>query len=67
MVLVDTSIWVNHFRNGNNTLVNLLNSDLVLCHPLIILEIACGSPPNPREKTLEYIGNLQIVKTATTG
>ncbi len=66
MVLVDTSIWVNHFRNGNNTLVHLLNNDLVLFHPLILLEITCGSPPGPRNKTLEYIGNLQLVKTATS-
>jgi len=43
----------------------LLTNDQVLCHPLVILEIACGSPPAPRHKTLEYLDKLQTVKTAT--
>jgi predicted nucleic acid-binding protein len=65
MILVDTSIWVNHFRQSNLQLVNLLTNDQVLCHPLVILEIACGSPPAPRLKTLEYLEKLQTAKIAT--
>ena len=65
MILVDTSIWVNHFRQSNLQLVNLLTNDQVLCHPLVILEIACGSPPAPRHKTLEYLEKLQTAKIAT--
>ena len=65
MILVDTSIWVNHFRQSNLQLVNLLTNDQVLCHPLVILEIACGSPPAPRPKTLEYLEKLQTAKIAT--
>ena len=43
MVLVDTSVWVSHFRDGNIELANLLNDGNVLCHPLIIGELACGN------------------------
>jgi predicted nucleic acid-binding protein len=43
MVLVDTSIWISHFRDGNPELANLLNDGTVLCHPLIIGELACGN------------------------
>ena len=66
MVLVDTSVWVQHFRQNNHYLGHLLNSDLVLCHPLVLLEIACGSPPSPRQQTLAYLDKLQKIKTATT-
>ena len=65
MVLVDTSVWVYHFRNSSERLINLLGNDQVLCHPLILLEIACGSPPSPRYKTLNYLGKLQNAKNAT--
>jgi hypothetical protein len=43
MVLVDTSVWVSHFRDGNDALANLLNDGRVLCHPLIVGELACGN------------------------
>jgi predicted nucleic acid-binding protein len=43
MVLVDTSIWVSHLRDGNAELANLLNDGSVLCHPLIVGELACGN------------------------
>ncbi|HPE07864.1 MAG TPA: hypothetical protein PLW50_09115 [Smithellaceae bacterium] len=43
MVLVDTSVWVSHFRDGNIELANLLNEGRVLCHPLIVGELACGN------------------------
>ncbi len=43
-VLVDTSVWVDHFRHGNPALVRLLAQDAVLVHPLVLGEIACGTP-----------------------
>ena len=43
MVLVDTSVWVAHFRDKNAGLASLLHSDQVLCHPLVIGELACGN------------------------
>lgn len=58
-VLVDTSVWVSHFRQQNPLLVKLLQADLVLTHPLIILELACGSPPSPRQRTLAALKLLR--------
>ena len=42
MTLVDTSVWVDHLRNGNVRLSHLLMSETVTCHPLVIGELACG-------------------------
>jgi predicted nucleic acid-binding protein len=43
MVLVDTSVWVAHFRENNSALASLLDSGQVFCHPLIVGELACGN------------------------
>jgi predicted nucleic acid-binding protein len=42
MVLVDTSVWINHFQRGVPHFSNLLNDGKVTCHPFIIGELACG-------------------------
>ena len=65
-VLVDTSLWVGHFRRANPVLKSLLAMDQVLCHPLIVLELACGTPPAPRERTLGDLGMLRQAVVATT-
>ncbi|MEN9456161.1 MAG: hypothetical protein RL210_1680 [Pseudomonadota bacterium] len=64
-VLVDTSVWVNFFRNGDMALAALLERDRVLMHPLILLEIACGTPPAPRSNTLTALGRLQPTNQAS--
>jgi predicted nucleic acid-binding protein len=51
-VLVDTSVWVAHFRRANTDLIHLWPSNRVLGHPLVLVEIACPTPPSPREQTL---------------
>ena len=61
-VLVDTSVWIDHFRNRNEALENLLNQDLVLTHPMVIGEIACGTPPAPRTQTLGDLGLLPMIQ-----
>lgn len=66
LVLADTSVWVAHFRSGNPTLQSLVAMDQVLCHPLIVLELACGTPPAPRERTLGDLKKLQQAVIATT-
>src|SRR5260370_37975876 len=43
LMLVDTSIWVEHLRHGQLGLVSLLRRAEVQCHPFIIGELACGS------------------------
>jgi predicted nucleic acid-binding protein len=46
VVLVDTSVWVSHFRGTHDGLVELLKNGEVMCHPFIIGELACGNLKN---------------------
>jgi len=46
MVLVDTSVWVQHLRSSNAELVSLLNNGEVMIHPFVIGELACGNLKN---------------------
>jgi predicted nucleic acid-binding protein len=64
-VLVDTSVWSDHFRKPSNVLSELLVLDLVFTHPMIIGEMACGTPPEPRLRTLEDIELLLPANQAT--
>jgi hypothetical protein len=66
LVLADSSVWVAHFRRANPILQSLLATDLLLCHPLIVIEIACGTPPAPRQRTLGDLKMLQQTVLATT-
>ncbi|WP_018000593.1 type II toxin-antitoxin system VapC family toxin [Paracoccus sp. N5] len=43
MILVDTSIWIDHLRTGNAELADLLSAGMVLAHPFVIGELALGS------------------------
>jgi len=63
MTLVDTSVWVDHFRNGNARLQALLHDDEVLIHPFIVGELACGNLKN-REEIMRLLGNLPSIETA---
>jgi predicted nucleic acid-binding protein len=63
-VLIDTSVWIDHFRTGNDALANLIERDLALTHPLVVGEIACGTLPAPHVQTLASIGLLQPCKQA---
>ena len=51
-VLVDTSVWSDHFRKPNTVLAGLVVLDQVLTHPMVVGELACGTPPEPRLRTL---------------
>ena len=46
MVLVDTSVWVDHLRSTNTGLAKLLDHGQVLIHPMVIGELACGNLHN---------------------
>lgn len=65
-ILVDTSVWVDHFRDGNDALIRILDRDLVMIHPLIIGELACGTPPS-RTQTLTDLASLQPARQAGAG
>jgi predicted nucleic acid-binding protein len=43
MTLVDTSVWVRHFRAADARLTDLLLDGQVLCHPFVVGELACGN------------------------
>ena len=64
-VIVDTSVWIDHFRYNNRALVDLMLRDSVLLHPMVIVEIACGTPPAPRSQSLGNLALLQACKQAT--
>ncbi|HWQ69285.1 MAG TPA: PIN domain-containing protein [Patescibacteria group bacterium] len=49
MILVDTSVWIEQLRKGNERLQSLLYDEQVLCHPFIIGELACGTLRNRQE------------------
>ena len=63
MVLVDTSVWVDHFRNNNQNLSSLLLNGTVLMHEFILGELACGNIKNRNEifTLLQNISTLPIV------
>lgn len=65
-ILIDTSVWVGHFRKRNDELVRLIQMDAVSTHSMVLIELACGTPPSPRLQTLRDIALLQKVKEATT-
>jgi predicted nucleic acid-binding protein len=49
MILVDTSVWIHHFRKTDRELVDHLNIGFVACHPFIVGELACGNLGNREE------------------
>jgi predicted nucleic acid-binding protein len=67
LVLADTSVWIAHFRKSNQALQALLSADQVLCHPMVLIEIACGTPPAPRERTMSALRQLRSATVASTG
>jgi predicted nucleic acid-binding protein len=64
MILVDTSVWVNHLRDRNSHLGTLLDKAEVWTHPFVIGELACGNLSN-RGELLMLLGNLPRLVVAT--
>jgi len=64
MTLVDTSVWVDHFRNGNAELQKLLQQDEVLVHPFVTGELACGNLRN-RAQVLSLLQQLPQARIST--
>jgi predicted nucleic acid-binding protein len=63
MVLVDTSVWIEHFRSGTIGLEASLNEGQVVCHPFIIGELACGNLRN-RSQILSLLETLPAAHRA---
>lgn len=64
MILVDTSIWIDHLRRNDEELVALLNAATVLIHPFIIGEIALGNLKQ-RQLVLESLSDLPQAQSVT--
>ena len=64
-VLIDTSVWMAHFRRTNHELVEVITSDKGLVHPMVLGELACGTPPEPCARTLEDISQLRPASQAS--
>ncbi len=63
MILVDTSIWISHFRKSNPHLMDLLLDELVACHPFVVGELACGNIKN-REEIISLLKALPQAQVA---
>ena len=64
MILVDTSVWVDHLRSGVPLLTHLLQEGEVLIHPWVIGEIACGNLRN-RQQVLDLLLGLPSALVAS--
>src|SRR5208283_4244788 len=63
MVLVDTSVWVAHLRDGDVGLESLLNDGIAVCHPFIVGELACVTLEN-RSVILSLLQTLPMASPA---
>jgi predicted nucleic acid-binding protein len=64
VILVDTSVWIDHLRTGDGRLAGLLESGLVLLHPFVLGEIALG-PLRDRALVLDALSDLPHATSAT--
>jgi predicted nucleic acid-binding protein len=64
MVLVDTSVWIDHLRYGNGKLEQLLEEGEAACHPFIIGELACGNLKN-RHEIIDLLNRLPQAPSAS--
>lgn len=64
MILVDTSVWIDHLRVGEPILVQRLRENRVFIHPFVIGELACGNLQN-RDVVLSHLQNLPSVPLAS--
>lgn len=63
MTLVDTSVWINHFRRADPRLTRLLADGQVVTHPFVIGELSCGRLANRDEvlRLLERLPTIEVV------
>jgi predicted nucleic acid-binding protein len=64
VILVDTSVWVDHLRASDKALIVLLNAGAVLAHPFVIGELALGNL-RQREIVLTALSDLPQASVAT--
>lgn len=67
MILLDTSVWIDHLRAGEPRVAHLLDDGQVACHPWVIGELALGGGLARRREVLALLANLPQSTVATTG
>ncbi|MDE0354909.1 MAG: type II toxin-antitoxin system VapC family toxin [Deltaproteobacteria bacterium] len=63
MILIDTSVWIEHLRTGDRELAHLLDTDQALIHPFVIGELACGNLAR-RQEILAMLQDLPALPAA---
>jgi len=64
VILVDTSVWIDHFRRPNDRLAEALRERQILGHPFVIGELACGILPGHRSEALIHLQRLPTAPLA---
>jgi predicted nucleic acid-binding protein len=64
MILVDTSVWVDHLRHGDVSLSQHLSQAQVMCHPMVVGELACGNLKS-RAVVLALLADLPSASVAS--
>lgn len=64
MILVDTSVWIDHLRQGDAALASALDAGAVLMHPIVLGEVACGNLRR-RGEVLSLMRDLPRAPVAT--
>jgi predicted nucleic acid-binding protein len=63
LTIVDTSVWIDHFRHGNINLESHLVKGRVATHPFVLGEVSCGNLKN-RAEIIELMASLPIAQMA---
>lgn len=64
MILVDTSVWADHFRKADPVLILLLVEERIAIHPFVIGELALGNLRDWHD-TVAMLGELPQMSVAT--
>lgn len=64
MILVDTSVWIDFLRGGDDRIAGWLNEGRVVTHPFVVGELACGNLRN-RSTILSLLGRLHRTPVAS--
>jgi predicted nucleic acid-binding protein len=64
VILIDSSLWIDHFRQTDPILFDLLDRHTVLCHPFVIGEVLMGTPRD-RQAVRELLQRLPLAQVAS--
>src|SRR5688500_4445942 len=64
VILVDSSVWIDHFRENDAILFEMLEEGIVSCHPFVVGEVMMGSPRN-RKTVRRFLARLPQTQPAS--